>query len=556
MEQTLLEQKNSSSSNKPILSFPTTVHLWSGYFIFMRCVYFTLICLITVNFIYGQSRFFIFTEGWKTSMIQEYESNYLSIGTGFTGLPDNHSFIQFYEIDKQGNFIDSRIYQMDSTIVTEIRNQQSLNQYNEDIVMGITVRTNEDLLKARRLRFNKDLTVVTDSSWQYTSPQGNESIMYITHREQANTIIHGLNYYDGSTVKSTLLATDTLGNLIWESNFGCGAYCWMEPRHIHSAHDGGYIMTHTEQRNSNNGPGIDDHDVVNIIKTDSLGVEQWRIRPGGLGDPYTSEHIVLQPTDDGNYLCIWTDNKMKTTNVGHYNLNPDATMWLAKIAPDGNKIWEKTLQQQIDDWNIDATAYVMRQMIRTSDDNFIVAGADKLFKINQEGDIIWARHYNPLNLEFSYEQVYYYGIYGINETSDGGFIMTGEFQAWEGTDFPEFVQTGFVLKVDEYGCLEEDCQEDDPVVSVVSPQFSVKQMSIYPNPAQESVTLSYDVGQPAGRVSFVVTDVMGQVVHEQVLADVVGSVQVDTQAWASGVYLCRLVVDGAVGGVRRVVITR
>ena len=497
-----------------------------------------LIFLITDN-VYGQSRFFILTDGWQTFNIQEYEHSYLSIGMGFSGLPDNNKFIQFYEIDKQGNFIDSRVYQMDSTRVTEIRNQQSLNRYEEELILGVTIRNQDNLLKAKRLKFNNDLTVVTDSSWQYISPEGDESIMFITHRVQANTIIHGLNYYTGSVVKSTLLSTDTLGNMIWETNFGCGAYCWMIPRHIHPTHDGGYIMTHTEERNSNNGPGIDDHDVVNIIKTDSLGTEQWRIHPGGEGNPYTSEHILLQPTDDGNYLCVWADNKIKTSNAGHYNFNPDATVWFAKIAPDGSKIWEKTIQDQIDMWDVDAGGYTMRQMIRASDGNFVIAVNWGLIKVNQEGNIIWARHHNPLNIEPSYEQIIIYKMYGINETSDGGFILTGEFEAREGTDFPEFLQTGFLLKVDEYGCLEAGCQEDDPIVSVEVPVLSEHKLLIYPNPAKDYVIIEYATIEFSKELSIIITDLNGQIVYNKQLG-YPHELVIITDRFPTGQYFCTL----------------
>jgi len=326
--------------------------------------------------------------------------------------------------------------------------------------------------------------------------------------------------------------------VIWESNFACGAYCWMEPRHIHPAHDGGYIITHTEQRNSNNGPSVDDHDVANIIKTDSLGVEQWRIHPGGLGDPYTSEYIVLQPTDDGNYLCAWADNQWETPGSPHFQVNPDATIWFAKIAPNGNKIWEKNIQEQIDEWNI-ASAYIMEQMIRTSDDNFIIAGADKLFKISQEGDIIWARRYNPLNLEFSYEQIYFYRIYGINETSDGGFMMTGEFEAYPGTDFSEYIQTGFALKVDEYGCLEEGCQEDDPIVSVEVPVLSEHKLLIYPNPANDYVIIEYATIEFSKELSIIITDLNGQIVYNKQLG-YPHELVIITDRFPTGQYFCTL----------------
>ncbi len=513
------------------------------------------IVLFFIFFIYGftdgQSRFFTFTEGWKTSSALEFDDYYTIIGTGAI---DGNNYIVTTNLSKIGEHIDTSTIVVTNAISSSVRNQQALSCDGQRKVMGITViNESESIIKARRLLLNNDLTIVTDSSWQYVSPEGEQSIMVVTRQEKANTIIHGLNYYTGNTINSTLLSTDTLGNVIWESNFSCGGNsCWMIPHHIHPAHDGGYIFTHTEERNSNNGPSIDDHDVANIIKTDSLGVEQWRIHPGGEGNPYTSNRIVLQPTDDGNYLCVWADNWMKTTNVGHYNPNPDATMWLAKISPDGNKIWEKTLQEQIDNWNVDATGYIMTQMLRASDNNFVIAGADKLFKISQEGDIIWARHYNPLNLEFSYEQIYFYRIYGINETLDGGFIMTGEFEARAGTDFPEFLQTGFALKVDEYGCLEAGCQEDDPVVSVEEVGEASTKLSIYPNPTSQDIIINYQLPHTPDRLTLSIHNIMGKAIHTQTLPIYEGNVRIElSENLPAGTYFCHLAGDGQVIGVER-----
>jgi len=350
-----------------------------------------------------------------------------------------------------------------------------------------------------------------------------------------------------------LLKTGENGDILWENSFSCLGNCWMDARHLIPTNDGGYIFTNTEQRLLGGG-NVDDHDVATIIKVDSLGEQQWRIHPGGLGLPYTSEYIVLQPTDDGNYLCAWADNFWRTSEVNiHYQRNPDATIWFAKIDPDGNKLWEKNIQEEIELWDVDDFFYNMEQMIRTADSNFVFISDDRLFKINQEAEVIWARILNPLGFESSPEQEFYLSCFGLNQTSDGGYICTGDLQIYSGDIYPEFIQTGFVLKLDEYGCLEEGCQEDDPV-SITAPQQSIKEMSVYPNPARASVTLSYDIGQSASRVSFMVTDVTGRAVHQQALAGIAGTVQVDTHTWTSGVYLCRIVVDGAIGGVRRVVI--
>ncbi len=519
----------------------------------MKFISIIALSFITIN-LYAQERFFTLTDRWMTSSALEYDAYYTVIGTGFT--PNYNNKILITKISKTGDYIDSWDIYVNNAIVSEVKSQQSLSCYHQEKVMGITViNESESLIKARRLYLNNDLTVVTDSSWQYTPPLGEEAIMYITHREQANKIVHGLNYHNGIKVRSSLLCTDTLGNTLWERTFSCDNNCWMEPRHIFRAHDGGYIFTNTEQRRLNGDVSVDDHDVATIIKTDSVGVPKWRIHPGGLGEPYTSDHIVLQPTDDGNYLCAWADNLWRTSNFPHYNINPDATIWFAKIDPEGNKIWEKNIQEEIDRWDVDGGYYAMEQMIRLPDSNFVIIAGDKIFKINQDAEIIWARRNNPLGLEFSYEQIFYYAMKGVNHTSDGGFVITGEFVAEAGTVYPEYTQKGFVLKLDEYGCYEENCQENDPV-SVSTPQLSIKAMNIYPNPAQESLILSYNIGQQADNISLMVTDVAGRVVHDQTLTSIIDEVQIDTQHWAEGVYLCRLMVDGAVGGVRRVMIVR
>jgi len=518
------------------------------------------VIIILVLFIYtahGQERFFIFTEGWTSIATLEHENHYTIVESGTSGYPDFEHSIISTQLDKFGDILNSSQYQMDSTMNTEIRNQQSLSIYNEDVVMGITVRTNEDLLKAGRLRFNSDLSIVTDSSWQYISPQGDESIMFVTHHEQANIIINGLNYYDGNTVNSTLIATDTLGNLIWESNFACGAYCWMEPRHIHAAHDGGYIFTHTEQRNSNNGPIVDDHDVANIIKTDSLGVEQWRIRPGGLGDPYTSEYIVLQPTDDGNYLCAWADNRWRTSNFPHYNKNPDVTIWFAKITPNGTKLWEKNITEEIELWDISDTLYKLRQMIQLPNGNFMILYQEGIIKINQEAEVIWARRLNPMGFESSDEQLFYYDMRGISSTFDGGVIITGEFGAYAGTVFSEFTQMGFVLKLDEYGCFEEGCHLNDPVVSVEEVVEEISNLSIYPNPTTHDITINYQLPQTPNQLTLSIHNLAGRAVHTQPLPTHEGSVRIALDKnLPAGTYFCHLVADGQIIGVQRFTLIR
>jgi len=526
----------------------------------MKSITKIIIFLLTITNTYSQERFFTFAEGWTTMATVEYDNKYIAVGTGLNN--SNLNNIQFNELSKTGELIASWQISIPGTIGSDIGTQQCLSDLKfGKRIMGVTVHINNDIIKSKKLIFNNDFSQVTDNTWTYQPPQGEQSDMFATYYLKPNKVLYGLNYYDGNTVNSTILSTDTLGNVIWESNFSCGGtYCWMEPRHIHAAHDGGYIFTNNERRGFAEGGIVGELDIGTIIKTDSLGVQEWRIRPGGMGEPYDSGYILLQPTDDGNYLCVWADNFWRTsdgTTFDHYNLNPNATMWFAKIAPDGSKIWEKNIQEQIDTWGVDAGHYTLEQMIRTPDDNFLIIGSSKLFKINQEGDIVWARRISPFGYESSPEQKFYFYLKGINMTSDGGMLITGELEIDPGDVYPEYIQTGFVLKLDEYGCLEEGCQEDDPIVGVEEVTQAVSKLAIYPNPTNRDITIEYHLPDMPDQLRLSIHNLTGEVVHTQSLSAHAGSVRVELGEYLpAGAYFCHLAVGGEVLGVERFVLVR
>jgi len=502
----------------------------------------------------AQERFFSFTEGWASYATIEDEHTYTVIGMNFTSDPTFIKYLQFSIFDKSGDFLSEWDYRIDSiAVTTEIRNQQSFSNFEEKYIIGITTKSPPDfVLNAEYLKLNHEASQIVERSALLE-----DAIMYITQQLGENKILHATDHFNDDKVISVMFETDTFGNLIWESNFSCEGSCWMQPRHIIPTHDGGYIFTNTERRLVG-GTSVDNHDVSTIIKVDSIGEQEWRIHPGGLGLPYTSEYIVLQPTDDGNYLCAWADNFWRTSEVNiHYQRNPDATIWFAKIDPDGNKLWEKNIQEEIELWDVDDFFYNMEQMIRTADSNFVFISDDRLFKINQEAEVIWARILNPLGFESSPEQEFYLSCFGLNQTSDGGYICTGDLQIYSGDIYPEFIQTGFVLKLDEYGCFEEGCQEDDPIVGVEEVTQAVSKLAIYPNPTNRDITIEYHLPDMPDQLRLSIHNLTGEVVHTQSLFAHAGSVRVELSEYLpAGAYFCHLAVGGEVLGVKRFVLVR
>jgi len=496
------------------------------------------------------------TEDWQTHTIQEYDTHYVAIGNGTTGPPDHIHFIRFTNLDKSGNFISSWTYIISDTVSTEIRSQQSLSCFENNKVMGITGKeyiSND--IKTSRIRLNNNLSEVIDWEWQYIPPYPNQqSAIIAVHQVDTHKILHGLNYYDtdDDKIKSVLIVTDSAENTVWESIFPCeGNYCRMLPRHIITTYDGGYLYTNHEHRNYWQ---ISDHIISTIIKVNSLGEQQWRIYPGSVGDPYTSEEILLVPTDDGNYLCAWTDKRI--LNINTYQTNPDGTIWFAKIDEAGNKLWEKNIQEDIDIWNVDDTKYRLSQMIRLNDGNIALIGEGRIIKLTQNADILWARDVKPSGIESPNSSAAYLSLYGITETSDGGFACTGEANIYPGDAFPEYLQTGFVLKLDEYGCLEEGCHLDDPVVSMEE-VIKETNLSIYPNPTSRDITINYTLPSTPDQLTLSIHNIMGKAVHTQPLPVYEGSVRVELDKnLAAGTYFCHLMADGQVVGVERFVLVR
>ena len=62
--------------------------------------------------------------------------------------------------------------------------------------------------------------------------------------------------------------------------------------------------------------------------------------------------------------------------------------------------------------------------------------------------------------------------------------MAGEYLADPGTFYPNGLQSAFALKVDEYGCLQPDCQLADTLGTSIT-EADLSELSMYPNPVGE-----------------------------------------------------------------------
>jgi hypothetical protein len=196
-----------------------------------------------------------------------------------------------------------------------------------------------------------------------------------------------------------LIKTDENGVAEWINGYGGNDDD--EGYSVKQTPDGGYIIAgHTKSF----GAGLKD---VYLIKTDSLGTQQWSKTFGGAQD---DEGYSVQLTSDGGYII---GGVTSSSGAGSRD------MLLIKTDSDGNLIWQKTHGGMSSDgaWFVQNTSdggYVLAGWTLSYGPGFI--GNAWLVKTDSLGNQQWNKFFGGSDVDRGY---------CVQQTTDGGFILTG-----------------------------------------------------------------------------------------------------------------------------------
>ncbi|MCK4576758.1 hypothetical protein KAU34_10145, partial [candidate division WOR-3 bacterium] len=195
-----------------------------------------------------------------------------------------------------------------------------------------------------------------------------------------------------------LIKTDENGNALWEKTFGGADDDWGFS--VIESSDGGYIIV-----GSTESYGEGERDVY-VIKTDVNGDTLWTKTYGGEKDDVG---VSIQKTSDSGYIIA---GRTTSFGSGYYDV------YLIKINDDGDTQWAKTYGGTEYDGGI--------SIQQTSDGGYIIGGDTEsygegekdiyLIKIDETGSVLWTKTYGGTEDD---------GCLSVQETSDGGYIVTG-----------------------------------------------------------------------------------------------------------------------------------
>ena len=203
-----------------------------------------------------------------------------------------------------------------------------------------------------------------------------------------------------------IMKIDYEGNEIWSQTYGTNVNEYAVS--IITAIDGGfYVLTNNEKVDTENI-----YDIA-LMKISSNGSLDWDQGFGGINNDLG---YSIEDSGDGIIICG------TTTSFG----NGLTDAYIIKIGYSGGIIWEQTFGE-----NLIEKAF---SIVKSEDEGFVFVGSQEssnsstgydiwLTKINDLGLLEWTRNFSDSGSQQGYD---------ISLTSDGGFVLTGD---WSGDVF-------------------------------------------------------------------------------------------------------------------------
>lgn len=243
------------------------------------------------------------------------------------------------------------------------------------------------------------------------------------------------------------------GAIIWEKSLG---YSGSDNGYsVIQTIDNGYLLLGVIDVTASNGEGnnrISSYRHAGgdywAVKLDANGALEWSRYYGG---NFTDTSYAACQTQGGDYIIIGSSDSNDidiSNNKGTYDF------WIIKISSEGNLIWEKSYGGSEIDEALDITSTIDGNFIvcgNTRSNNIDVSlnnGAADIWilKITPNGEILWEKTYGGNSFEAARS---------IHQTTDNGFVIAGNSRS-DNNDLTKNngQNDGWIFKINQDGILE------------------------------------------------------------------------------------------------------
>ncbi|HMC00523.1 MAG TPA: hypothetical protein VKN14_05750 [Flavobacteriaceae bacterium] len=162
-----------------------------------------------------------------------------------------------------------------------------------------------------------------------------------------------------------------------------------------------------------------------VVKISSTGDMIWEKSYGG--SEIDEAHAIIE-SGDGNYLIV---GDTRSTNLDVSQNNGAADLWLIKITPSGDLLWEKTFGGSSFD--------VGRSIVKAQGNDYFIAGSSRsidgdltenkgqndawIIRIDTNSEIDWQQTFGGSEVDFAYS---------ITQLNDGTIIAVGDSNSSDG----------------------------------------------------------------------------------------------------------------------------
>ncbi|MGH1337695.1 MAG: T9SS type A sorting domain-containing protein [Aureispira sp.] len=307
------------------------------------------------------------------------------------------------------------------------------------------------------------------------------------------------------------------GNIIWSTNTDCQwNYC---VNHSVWPLEDGFVVGYSNS--DANLISIDYTQLTVLMKYDYQGNELWTWNNDSSIQLLGANHLI-QTKDKG-----W----VVATALGEERLNSDGVS--SRLASDGyvfkldsnrNMLWQTPLRAhtsspngrtirliELEDSSL-MTFGMTADTLRDATNTLIGQYSTLVAKLSSSGDSLWARKYHYFQQSQAYHEVF-----DTERTADGGFLICGQAEGiGEGV-----YQQGWLLKLDEHGCLVPGCHIPDTITSIlprgIRPQIA---LNLYPNPVTDYLNVLYRNEKIGKQLTFRIIGEQGQVIKTYTTSDI------------------------------------